>query len=298
MNRLSFRSFPVALVVALLLISIGCGDSTPKTADVAVLRVVNGFAENRPVAIWEALPESYQKDVHDIVHTTIGKVDAGLYDQSTAFAIRVTKLLKDKKKFILGSPMAGQIPNKAEVEKQWDAVVTMLETVLTSELGKHETAKKVDVGAFLDRTGSKIMEDMTNLAKLVPGGGEGPGEPNEWVQLIDKAKKVKATLVKEDGDKATVKMETPGEKTEEAEFVRVEGKWIPKEMADGWKEGVAEAKKEIDANITPEMMKKAKEQATAFFAMAGGLLETLEKANTQEEFDAAVGSMMQMLGGQ
>jgi hypothetical protein len=297
MNRFiaRYRFLPL-LAVALFVV--GCGGAdVPKTADQAVLRVVNGLAENKPVVVWDFLPESYQKDVHEIVHSAIAKVDAGLYDQSVALGQRVAKLLKDKKTFILGNPTVSQmLPNKAELEKQWDPIVGVLDTILNSELAKHETAKNINLGSFLDKTGSKVMADIANAAKLA-GGGEKPGEANEIVQVYEKAKKIKATLVKEDGDKATVKLESPDEKTpKELEFVRIEGKWIPKEMADTWKKNIDEAKKSI-AEMKPEEMKKIKEQAIPMIGMVEGLMGTLEKANTQEDFDAALAGLMQLMGG-
>lgn len=299
MNRFSARvsALPLLVVVALLLTGCGGGAAdVPKTADQAVLRVVNALTENKPIAVWDALPASYQKDVTGLVHSAIAKVDADLYNQSVALGQRVAKLLGDKKQFILGHPMiAQQIPNKAEVEKQWDGIVSLLSTVLNSELATHDKAKKVDIGSFLDKTGSKVMGDMTNLAKLVPGG-EGPGAENEYTQMIKKAKAIKATMVKEEGDKATVKMETPGEEPANVEFVRVEGKWIPADMAKEWSGMIAEAQKEIAA-MKDDDMKKAKEMAIPMLGMVGGLLSTLENAKTQEEFNAAVNGLMQMMRG-
>lgn len=301
MNRFISRFPSLALLTVVALILAGCGGGgaadVPKTADQAVLRVVNAMAENKPVAVWDALPESYQKDVTGLVHSAIAKIDAELYNQSVATGQRVAKLLKDKKQFILAHPMiAQQIPNKAEVEKQWDGIVGVLNTVLNSELATHDKAKTVNIGSFLDKTGSKVMGDITNLAKLVPGGGEGAGKENEVTEMIKKAKATKATMVKEEGDKATVKMETPGEEPANVEFVRVEGKWIPADMAKEWKGMIEEAKKEI-ANMKDEDMKQAKEMAIPMLGMVGGLLGTLENAKTQEEFNAAVNGLMQMMSG-
>ena len=39
-----------------------------ETADAALLAILNGLHENRPDAVWDALPGSYQKDVNDLVH--------------------------------------------------------------------------------------------------------------------------------------------------------------------------------------------------------------------------------------
>lgn len=285
MNRLQ-RALVAPLV--LLLAALCSAQSSP---DQAVLAVAKGLSENKPVAIWDALPTSYQKDVHDLIHTALAKVDPGLYDQSIALVSKVAKILKDKKTFILAHPMMADVPNKAEVEKQWDPMIAMFDTILTSDLGSHAKASKINVGAFLDKTGSKIMADIAKTAKLTGGG-----EADEYFEALDKLKTMKATLVKQEGNKATVKLEAKGEEAEEVEFTLVDGKWLPSEMVAGWSDAIAQAKAEI-ANMNEEDMKKAKEMATPMFAMFEGVLGTLEKAKTQEEFNSAVNGIMQLLGG-
>ena len=42
--------------------------SIPETADQALRAILDGLHENRPAALWDALPTSYQKDVNDLVH--------------------------------------------------------------------------------------------------------------------------------------------------------------------------------------------------------------------------------------
>lgn len=285
MNRLQ-RALVAPLV---LLLAVICSAQTPP--DQAVLAVAKGLSENKPVAIWDALPTSYQKDVHDVIHSALAKVDPGLYDQSVALVTKVAKILKDKKTFILAHPMMADVPNKAEVEKQWDPMIAMFDTILTSDLGSHAKASKINLGAFLDKTGSKIMADIAKTAKLTGGG-----EADEYFEALDKIKTMKATLVKQEGNKATVKLEAKGEEAEEVEFTLVDGKWLPSEMVAGWSDAIAQAKAEI-ANMNEEDMKKAKEMATPMFAMVGGVLATLENAKTQEEFNSAVNGIMQLIGG-
>ena len=256
----NLQSSRLLLLPVLALLLAGCGEDVPKTADQAVLRAANGLAENKPVVLWDALPTTYQKDVHEVVHSAVGKVDPDLWDQAFKTGQRLTKLLREKKDFILGHPlvtqmMQGQVVDKAEVDKQWDTFVGALDAVVNSEISSYEKAKTVNVGAFLDRTGSKVMEGLSGAAKSVKGGGEKPGEKNELVELYEKLKQTKATLVKEEGDKATVKLEVPGESATEEEFVRIEGKWLPKKMVDEWPKMIAEAKKEIAAISTEEMEK-------------------------------------------
>lgn len=259
--------------------------------DQTVLTVAKGLADNKPVVIWEALPASYQKDVHDVLHGAMAKIDPELYDQSMGMVQRIAKILKDKKQFILAHPMMASMPNKAEVEKQWDPMVGMFDTILASDFGTHAKAKSINLGAFLDKTGAKVMADVTKTAKLAGDDDV----TNEFVKEIEKLKTMKASVVKQEGDKATVKIEATGQEAEEVEFTLVEGKWLPTELVAGWSDMIAQAKAEI-ANMNDEDMKKAKQMAIPMFGMFGGILGTLENAKTQEEFNTAVNGIMQMMG--
>jgi len=299
MKRNPNQSWRLSVVPILALVLIGCGEDVPKTADQAVLRVANGFAENKPVVIWEALPTSYQKDVHELVHSAVGKIDPDLWEKVFSTAQRVAKLLREKKQFILAHPFVAQAVtaqgvDKAELDKQWDPIVSALDALVNSEIAKYEQAKTVDIGAFLDRTGSKVMQGLSGVSKSVTGGGEAPGEKNEMVMLYDKLKQVKATLVNEKGDEATVKLEVPGETPKEEKFVRIEGKWVPKEIADGWAKNIADAKKQIAA-ISTEEIAKQKQGVIMGLAMVDGLIAPLESAKTQAEFNAAIDALMQMM---
>lgn len=294
-------SWRLLLLPVLALALFGCGDDVPKTADQAVLRVVNGLAENKPEVAWQAMPASYQKDVHDLVHTAVAKVDPTLWNKSFSMAQRIVKILREKKQFILKHDAVGKSKEQAaamgfgdlNIDAIYDSVVKILDAIVNSEIATHEKAVTLDVGAFLDRTGTKVMENVEELAtKLQSEDGKGKGK--EMVDVYEKAKKTTATLVKEEGDTATVKIEAPGEEPEEEQFVRVEGKWIPKEMKEEWPEMIAEAKKELDA-VTKEQMDEAKTMGLEMLKQLEKAIGPVEKASTQAEFDEAIGKLFYSL---
>jgi len=259
------------------------------TADEAVLLVTNGLAEGRPQVAWQALPDSYQRDVTELIHEFAGKMDAELWDRSFGILQKATRVLREKREFILDHPMmAAQIQDRDEAEEAWDALVDILELVANSDLANLERLEKLDVEHFLSESGADLMESFKQLEAFAPNDG-----PTEKLHgLAD----TKATLISSEGETARVKIETPGQPTEEKDFVRVEGKWIPAEIATDWDETITLAREEL-AGFSSEEMQENKATALMQLSMIEGALDQLLATETAAEFQTAVGGVMGMVMG-
>ena len=87
------------------------------------------------------------------------------------------------------------------------------------------------------------------------------------------------------------------------DFVRLNDRWIPRQVADAWTESKGDLASLLDAGIE-QANEQANEQSTQgammaalFVGMANSVIEPLSAASTHEEFDAALGQAMQMAGG-
>ena len=78
---------------------------------------------------------------------------------------------------------------------------------------------------------------------------------------------------------------TEGENSE-LEVMKVEGKWIPKEMAEGWKEGMNDAKLELQGGI--DIPIEDKRQALATVNALRKSLNSVKKAKTPQQFQLAM----------
>ncbi|MCA9547637.1 MAG: hypothetical protein KC613_24710, partial [Myxococcales bacterium] len=236
------------------------------------------------------MPASYQKDVTGLVQEIGGQLDAELYDKTMVVVGKATKVLKEKKDFILNSKLAEQaiagapVP-KEVISKNWDAVVGMLDTLASSEIKTAAGLKGLDVRAFLAGTGGKLMADGFALAAAM---GQDPMKALEGF-------KAEAGTV--EGDKATVKLTAPGGgEAKDETFVKVDGKWIPEDMAKDWTNAMAEAKKNLGG--LPEQMKQMKPMAMGMLTQAEAAIDKLGAAKSQEEFDGViVGLVASMQGG-
>ncbi len=115
------------------------------------------------------------------------------------------------------------------------------------------------------------------MTDLIPSKKDEPS-------FSDKIKQAKVSVVANEGDTATIKIEVPGEKSDEEKMVKVEGKWIPKNLADNWKTKMDEVRKQLET-LTPEKVTAQKEQTLAGLKQVNEVLAQLEKAENAEQFN-------------
>lgn len=274
--------FTLLLIGTLPLLS-GCGSSPqqagpPEGPAGSMQYLMQGVADQKMEVVWEFLPASYQSDVNGLAHQFADKMDPEIYNEMFAIAQRVAKLLQDKKEYILKNEML-ESPKTApeEVAKYYDPGVDILASLANSDLSTIEKLKTFDGGKFLSTSGSQIAKDFATISGLMPQKEGDPG-------FTEKLKQAKVTLVSEEGDQATIKIEVPGETTKEEVMVKVEDKWIPQTLAKNWKSKIESAQQSLD-KLKPEDMAAQKNQAMAGFKQLNATLAQLENAKTEKEFN-------------
>ncbi len=276
-----------AAVVAGSLLFTACSPKAalPEAPDAAMRKIADELGAGNANILWLATPETYQKDVNELVQLAGTKLDPEVYDRGFALLTKLSDVLDKQRAFILASEMAGQMTKNPEVEANWSSGVAMLRSLATSKLATVEGLKTFDGGAFLDSTGDEIL----GLAhKMSANSKEGP--------LADQIKKTIFTVENVTDTSASLTVKSGDGSTETTSLTKVDGRWVPTEMASEWTAKIAEAKTNL-AKMSPEEMAKNKPQFLGGLAMAEGVLTQLENAKTQAEFDQALqGAMMPIMG--
>jgi hypothetical protein len=290
----------VALISALSLIlvfALSCAKNAdsivnepaiPDTPDGTVLAAKKAIQDNRLEFFWYALPESYRQFITEITRAFSEKMDPVIYDRAFAIVMRAIEVLDDRKDIILASETFqsfGADVDADEIRQSLSNTQVFTEILKGSEIATLEGLGTVDWEQFLATTGAQMLE---NAAALEIEGGEDP---------FDELDSLEVETLEASEDQATLKISTKNHEPEEVEMVRVEGRWIPKEMADEWPQFVEDAREGL-AEMTPENMAAQKTQIMMFFGMADGFIEQIASLQTPEEFDAAIGPMLApLLGG-
>lgn len=288
------KQVSILAVVAMMVTITGCSGSKPKvdTPDGAMLNLQESVVGNRPEQIFTAMPASYQADINALVADAAKRMDTELWNESTALLKQAAGILKSKRDLLLASPMMASLPNKADVAKNWDAGFALLQALVNSEFTSIERLRQGNLAGLLAKDGAAIMAKMTSLMENSEQGAEAGKE-------LAKLKAMRVSLVSQDDVSAVIKVEAPGETPENIDMVKVEGVWIPKDMAEGFKEGIAEARKNLATiDFTSDKGKQKKTMALMQIGAMKPILKQLEAAKTQEDLQAVFGGlMMGLMGG-
>lgn len=276
------------------LLALGCGGtSVPDTPDGMLLACAKALDENKPGVIWEALPASYQKDVTSLVHDAAAKMDADVYDKTFVILNKVLNLLKDKRDIILelvnkDAAMSMMVKDKEKLDQNWDNVVDLLAIITSSEIQTLDGLRNLDVGRFVDKTGSRVMEKIDRLSELAP--------EDEFIDMKNALGTVRVEVLSLDGNTAKCKLFIEGKDPQAGEMVKVEGKWIPKEIADAWKDMITEAKKSV-SEMTGEEFKQQKPMIMGMMTGIETTLDQLAEAKTSEEFAQIIEQFIENMMG-
>ncbi|MCF7974262.1 MAG: hypothetical protein K9N55_10635, partial [Phycisphaerae bacterium] len=86
------------------------------------------------------------------------------------------------------------------------------------------------------------------------------------------------------------------EEEDEIDMIKVEGKWIPKEMAEDWSKMIADGKAALE-DMTQNALAENKPKVIGMMAGVEAAIDQLAQAKTQEEFDKVIGGLMGSLMG-
>ena len=282
----------------------GGGDlSTP---DGAIKYVLNGLADNRPEVVWEILPAKHQKMIHEAVKKSGANVDAEVQTKTVAVLKKATGVLKNKKALILetvrtmSGGQGGGLP--PEIIDNWDDFVSVLEIVVNSKAMTSEWIKDPDIGAVLKEDGGKLMSSPS-FEKLVNWAlkeGADPDAPKDLAEFRKWLKGIEVELLESTETTATVKIsstdfEMPDDDT--LEMVKVEERWLPKEMAEGLDQleqiiPMLQQTMPMGQIGASQMTGQQKRQLMSLLGSLENALDTINNASSSQEMLVAVGQVM------
>jgi hypothetical protein len=260
----------------------------PSSPEGTVRAVMQSLADNQPQILWEALPPSYRSDITSLTREFATKMDPELYNKVFQVLQKAVDVLQTKKDFMLESSLMEKTgADREQAVASYDAVVGLLKTVINSEISSLEKLKSMDYQRFLSGTCAGIMEQAAAVSKASP---DNPYENKFKAKMTG----VGVEVLSSEGDTATIRITAPDEEPEEMTLVRVEERWVPKDMAEGWQGKIEHARSELATlDMSSETMVERKVQGMMMLGMAEGFIDQLAAAQSAEEFD----TMLQGLFG-
>ena len=260
--------------------SIGKAPAIPDSPDGAVFAVAEAIQNNHAEILWTALPESYQQDITEITRAFSEKMDPAVYDRAFVLVMRAIEVLDDRKEIILASETFKSSGADADdVRMGLSNTLVFTDILKASEVATVAGLGSVDWEQFLATTGNEFIKQAATI--------ESPDGDNP----INSLDSLNVETINVSEDRAMLRISSDDHEPEDVEMAKVEGRWIPAELADDWTRSIEEARQNL-AEITPETMAAQKTQIMMFFGMADGLIEQIASLQTPEEFDAAIGPLL------
>jgi len=243
----------------------------PATPDKVVTESIKAVKEGDLLKVYAMLPDSYQKDVQALVTKVTAKLDKETWDLAFKLLTHTLDVAKKQKDKV--APMA-QGMDIAQILGQADEFMKLL---TEATLNDFETVKGLDVAGFLAENGKKFSDYGWKIAAVYA-----KEDAEEAKKMLDG---IKVEAGKVEGDKAEVAIN--GDNTK---FVKVEGKWVPEDLAGEWKERMKEANEEVDGMLAGYDKNKAR--VTETMKKMDEALTKFETSGKVEDIMGAVGPMM------
>ena len=221
------------------------------------------------LAVYDALPPSYRKDVDEIVKLAASEMNETSWQGLVGTAQRLGDIIVTHQTWFLSSPRIQALPanDLAVVEEQILPLADLMRVGLSPDATNLNQLQAVSFGQWLAERDEVIAP---YLAQLVGQMG------------LSISRRV--TLKSEKDGTAVVSVEQDGG-TRDMELISVEGYWVPKTIADGWKANVDSIKGDI-ASTTSTI-----ENMGAVLGIFNPVLNPMANSQSPDQFHAAMDSL-------
>ncbi|MFO1063171.1 MAG: hypothetical protein U0892_04795 [Pirellulales bacterium] len=140
-----------------------------------------------------------------------------------------------------------------------------------------------------------------NSGMVNSGGGSGapagqPQQPQGPAKVPDEVDiaQVKFKVIKSDANTAEIEFTIPGQSTSVGSFTKVDNRWLPTEMVNGWNTQIS-AIRSVMNSIPSEELASHRKTISGGLAFVNGLVGGLASARTQDEVDLALVSILSII---
>jgi hypothetical protein len=177
---------------------------------------------------------------------------------------KCANVMKSKKSQFLNFEILKRSPQYDQIASSWDGIAGGISDVANSEVARLSDLKQADL--------KRLLSSASNLLAGMP---------------LPKFGNVGVTTVSSDDQAATLSYrESKDGEAKQVEFVKVEGKWLPKSLVSNWPDEMNQMKARL-AKL-PEGIATFKSQIIQHLDSTAGLLDKIEASKNQEEFNLAV----------
>ena len=213
---------------------------------------------------WDMLPKKHQEDLDALRLSLMAQYPAEQWDDRIDLIQQLNSVLQKKQDMIVGFPLLAHVPSstKDAIRQRIAAVASLMAPALNSGLLKH------------DSLSSKSMEQ---LSLEISQGLSGPYRSALMLVPASKFSDIEDAEFRDGGlnKGSVVWLGKPSEN-----WVRVDGRWIPEELAVNWDQQLSQSQL---------LMSSAMPADDRIFEFAKSLISSVAGASDQAAFNNAIG---------
>jgi hypothetical protein len=261
-----------------------------KTAEEFTKFVQSETVRGNYVIQWDQFPPSIQVDAENLAKDAIGKLEQPALDDILKFKKLVVETFKTKKSYLLNSKELDLPPEiKPMVELLYDPVIELVSEAIPDSYFKLETLKKTELRDILTTIVSNTAPRLENIFSKLPPGMN----PKDAItQMADAAK---FNQISDSEAQITVANPLGGEITQT--LVRVENRWVEKNMLDSFKEGIEQARPSVQALDSKQLTRQIRQTILGLNAAFAGLANAESQQDVDDTIKLFKGFIPQNPGG-
>ncbi len=232
---------------------------------------------------WHGVPPKLQNDVEDLMVKGVSTMGSTAIVQIRNILKSLNNIVHEKRDFILGYPaLAAQPQLVAQLQEDWPkyaAFSTMLSDETKWQKENFEKGKILPWLAGLNADLAPYILSMAEEVETASGGAVSP-------------LKLEYKILSQSADRAKVQFSSPGQPPRDEDFQKVGDIWLIPGSMNELKRNVDEASKKLGSNTDPTAM-----IITGLMGTVAAAVGSIERAQTQEEFNKAVDEILGLFQG-
>lgn len=267
----------------------------------ALAFVAQELSKDNYAVIVDTMPREQLELAQEGMQKLVSKLNKSSFDSIKALLKRATKVMAEKKSFILNYP---KIPADAKprLSAHYDTIVSLMQEINSSPLVEMKNWTDGDIGACMpvifrltDVYGARFVETEKAINPSVPATMSTFiavwGAPVKKQDLVDG----KVRINGENGDTATLEFIGPTGAAANVSLEQIDGRWYPK--SSEITETATKQLRDQIAQLDKVDAKQISGNLMLGLAVVGGLVGQLERANTQEEFNEQMDQLFNSAAG-
>lgn len=185
------------------------------SAEAAFQQILVAFQNGRFDAIYDELPERFQKDLEHLLDSFADKMDPDIWSSANTLVLDIGYTMKNQKSLILGFEAFKRSPQIELIKPHWDTISSRIVGICLDELKNFNQLKRLK-----KESPRRLLQIASKLLNGIP---------------LPKFGDITVKTVKSDDTSAVLLYrESKESEPQEVVFVKVEGKWLPKSIVDSW----------------------------------------------------------------